>query len=387
MARFDGTEGNDFITGTAFGDTLYGYGGHDYLNGSGGEDVVVGGAGADRLFGGIANDTLVGGEGADELNGGSGSDAAFYGVGWGDTPVAGVAVDLAAGVGSGGEAAGDSYAGIESVVGSPFDDVITGSDVNNSLQGGGGDDHLIGGEGWDELVSGPGNDWLEGGAGHDALIATLSDGAILDGGAGDDFIYPGLGPDTIIGGDGTDLLHFGNIFGTTVPPVGVTADLKNGTAGETYSGIENIFGSAYDDDFTGDEGRNRIDGIGGNDALDGRLGHDVLDGGAGDDRITGGGGNDFLRGGSGADSFVLTEEAGSRDRIVDFDSGEGDRLEFTADLSAYSGIHDFASFLARAEETAEGVYVDLNGDRPWTFGVLIADAELANLTQGDLTFA
>ena len=75
----------------------------------------------------------------------------------------------------------------ENVIGSAFDDVLTGNDENaNELTGGDGDDELVGGDedtstdptvgdtlkggaGADELSGGGGNDTLEGGAGADEL--------------------------------------------------------------------------------------------------------------------------------------------------------------------------------------------------------------------------
>ena len=67
-----------------------------------------GGAGNDILDGGAGNDILVGGAGADTLIGGIGDqDAASY-----QDALLGVIVNLALG-GTGGEANGDTYSGIE----------------------------------------------------------------------------------------------------------------------------------------------------------------------------------------------------------------------------------------------------------------------------------
>ena len=73
----------------------------------------------------------------------------------------------------------------ENIIGSAFDDVLTGNDEANVLTGGDGDD---------ELVGNGGDDTLKGGAGEDEL----------KGGAGDDTLEGGAGPDELDGGDAPD---------------------------------------------------------------------------------------------------------------------------------------------------------------------------------------
>lgn len=90
---------DDVITGTAFGDTIYGlehadllrgldgadclWGGegNDVLDGDGGDDRLWGGNGRDRLMGGDGNDLLYGGLKRDVLIGGPGDDQLFPGTG------------------------------------------------------------------------------------------------------------------------------------------------------------------------------------------------------------------------------------------------------------------------------------------------------------------
>ena len=62
------------------------------------------------------------------------------------------------GLGSGGDAAGDTLAGIENVTGSAYGDSLTGDAGANVLSGGAGDDTLAGGAGDDTLFTGSGND-------------------------------------------------------------------------------------------------------------------------------------------------------------------------------------------------------------------------------------
>ena len=149
--------GIENVVGSIYDDLIEGNAGNNELMGLAGKDHLVGGAGDDRLFGGDHDDGLVGGLGADRLDGGNGSDWIYYGF-----SQSGVTVNLSTGVGSGGEAQGDTYFGIENVNGSNFDDFLIGNAGNNKFYGGNGNDIIIGGGGQDELWSGDGNDILTG---------------------------------------------------------------------------------------------------------------------------------------------------------------------------------------------------------------------------------
>ena len=69
------------------------------------------------------------------LDGGGGVDTASYA-----TSAAGVAVSLATGIGSGGDAEGDRLSNIENLTGSNLDDTLQGNSGNNKLVGGLGTD-------------------------------------------------------------------------------------------------------------------------------------------------------------------------------------------------------------------------------------------------------
>ena len=128
--------------------------------------------------------------------------------------------------------------------------IITGNGAANSLRGLGGNDTLNGGDG---------DDTLEGGTGADALN----------------------------GGNGSDTSSYAG------SAAGVMADLLTGAsaggdaAGDTFSSVENLVGSALNDTLLGNGSANTLSGGNGGDFLFGRFGADVLRGGEGDDTIFG----------------------------------------------------------------------------------------------------
>lgn len=150
------------IIGSDFGDLLIG---------SAGDNAINGGRGADELRGSAGDDMLEGGGGGDIINGGSGIDTATF-----TTAGGGVTLSLTTGVGTRGNATGDTYIRVENVLGSAHDDVIVGSSDDNALQGWLGDDVLRGSAGDDTLNGGRGNDTLVGGSGDDVFVFRTGNG-------------------------------------------------------------------------------------------------------------------------------------------------------------------------------------------------------------------
>ena len=101
---------------------------------------VIGSAYADTLTGDTNDNVLEGGAGADSLSGGAGSDTASY-----EGDGAGVTVNLSTGSATDGNGDTDTLTGIENVIGSAFNDTLTGTTGDNTLSGGNGNfDVLIG---------------------------------------------------------------------------------------------------------------------------------------------------------------------------------------------------------------------------------------------------
>ncbi len=392
MALFNGTNGNDSLTGTSFSDTLRGFAGNDTLSGGFfGDDILDGGDGNDTAsylkFGNNINASL-------ETN-----KATFFG-------------------GSG------TFIGIENLIGGNNQDVLIGNGGNNQLDGSAGGDDISGRAGDDRLFGGDGFDILRGELGNDQLFGG-NDSDVLDGGDGGDFLSGDKGNDTMIGGsgddgffwvdgDGSDLIQGGdgrdnlgfngaiaqgdnldltqsgsdvilrrtNLVPITLTTTGIESfNAINGLGGDDVLNISNLgFASGVQFiQFTGGDGNDRLNttnvsaninasgGNGndflfssnGNDTLFGNGGSDVLSGGNGSDRITGaetGGGKgeiDLLIGGAGADTFVLGQSGitsyddrdGLLDRVEDFFNGN---IEIDG-LSDFARIVDFQSGVDRIQ--------------------------------------
>ncbi|MFC3594432.1 calcium-binding protein, partial [Novosphingobium piscinae] len=265
-------------TGDAVGDS---YSGIENLTGSDFGDTLYGDGSANVLDGGTGNDTLIGGTGNDTLTGGSGSDTASYA-----TAGAAVIASLANTGLNTGDAAGDSYSGIENLTGSDFGDTLYGDGGANALDGGTGNDTLIGGAGNDTLIGGIGTDTASYATAGSAVIASLGNSGlntgdaagdsysaienltgssfadalhgdtgnnVLNGGAGDDTLLGGSGADTLIGGADSDTASYagaGSAVALTLDGTGSGSGTLGDASGDSLSGIERVLGSAFSDDFT-----------------------------------------------------------------------------------------------------------------------------------------
>ncbi|WP_258161085.1 calcium-binding protein [Rhizobium sp. TH2] len=203
--KLNGSNGNDDLFGFAGNDVLNGKGGDDFLAGGEGKDTYDGGAGAfDQLsfadsrgnpnaLGGIVLDAAKGtvadtfgnaetfknieefrgSQFADSMKG-SGRDERFMGIGGRDTIDGkggfdivrynrdenqgglgiGISADLSDGTVKDGFGKTDKVSNIEGVIGTNYDDQLTGNAKDNFLRGEDGADTISGGAGNDELVGG-----------------------------------------------------------------------------------------------------------------------------------------------------------------------------------------------------------------------------------------
>ncbi|WP_343717702.1 calcium-binding protein [Inquilinus sp.] len=393
------------LGGDAEGDTLTAF------------ENLLGSAFADTLAGDAGNNVLEGGAGADALYGSGGIDTAVYA-----HSAAGVQVDLVAGTGAGGDAAGDSLFSIENVTGSAYNDTLAGGIGANTLSGGAGDDILRGGAGADILDGGAGNDSVfynssqagvivnlllgvavGGDAQDDSLISiervTGSDLAdrltgnaasntlygrggddILSGGAGADVLSGDAGADQLDGGSGVDTAYYAGSKAGVQVDLGAHTASGGDAAGDTLTGIEQLMGSEFGDTLTGDAGANVLWGQGGDDVLTGGSGGDTLKGGAGSDRFV------YLAAGD-SDGGVATQDA-----IGDFTSG--DRIDVSAIDANGAGPGDGSfTFITGAFTGAGGElrvaaglngYVAVQGD---VDGDKVADFTINVLSDHTLTAA
>jgi Ca2+-binding RTX toxin-like protein len=302
---------NDIAYGFMGMDILYGEEGGDELHGGEGNDWLVGGSGHDWLYGDEDNDYLIGGSGFDELDGGSGTDTASY-----SDSSSGVTVNLAKGIGQGGEAEGDTLISIEDVHGSGHDDILIGNQFANELHGGSGIDHLSGGGENDKLFGGYGGDTLQGDDGDDELW----------GGTGNDMLIGGSGADYLGGGDGIDTAVYQGSAQAVVVSLMSHSGLFGDAQDDTLWGIENLVGSAHGDALVGDDGVNMLAGSGGNDSLQSLNDDDTLFGGEGNDTLDGGKGADKMDGGLDDDTYIVDHADDEALEAV----GEGDDVVQTS---------------------------------------------------------
>ena len=155
------------------------------------------------------------------------------------------------------------------------DELICGGDGKDTLKGMAGDDTLYGMAGDDTLYGGEGRDTLDGGADDDTLDGQEGDD-VLKGGEGNDMLTGGPGDDEMDGGPGTDTASYaGSSAGVQVDLSSDDIRSEGDAARDTLTNIENLVGSARDDELTGDDGDNVLTGLAGSDMLDGGAGNDT----------------------------------------------------------------------------------------------------------------
>jgi Ca2+-binding RTX toxin-like protein len=155
------------------------------------------------------------------------------------------------------------------------------------------------------------------------------------------------------------------------PLTGAEIELQSiqflGTArGETLDGkkgTDDMRGYGGNDYLLGRGGDDRLDGGDGNDDLRGLADDDRLIGGKGADRLDGGTGDDRMWGGLGADTFVffgLRDEVMQHDIILDYNRGEGDRIDLSGGPGAVAR-EILAGGIWRIEFKGDGDVLEIRG--------------------------
>ncbi|MCV6610077.1 MAG: DUF642 domain-containing protein [Amphritea sp.] len=360
-----GTSRNDILIGSSGDNDLYGSGGDDQLNGGAGNDRLWGGDDADVLRGGDGNDVLDGGAGDDLLEGGAGDDILHASAG-SDQYNGGAGSDTLSfeNASSAVKASLGARTGSELIINGSFE-TLTTSDPN--LQGyfersaqitlssparmhgwsyvgkmkifnNGGGIGIKASNGRSMVQLDSAADTLNEISTRVALVSgktyrlsfdmrsrsgqpegvevylgqTLIKSVSTQGGLWSAHTIDLVAPST-----GQFSLRFKELSaendgsGTLLDNVSLVEKLTQ----NKITGIENLLGSRWNDQLSGNADANRIDGGLGNDRLYGKAGNDKLIGGRGDDWLYGGEGsdvldggvgNDLLFGGEGDDTFVIS---------------------------------------------------------------------------------
>jgi hypothetical protein len=225
------------------------------IYGSNANDLLYGGAGVDTIIGGSGNTYFEGGAGADTLTGGTqGINTAGY-----KNSGAGVTIDLSTGFGTGGDAQGDVLSNIQNLIGSAYNDTFVANDKVNRLDGGsGGVDtvsyaHSTAGV-TVNLITGLGsNGYAEGDTYVHIQNATGS-------AYNDMFIANTLANRFDGGSGGSDTVSYASSAAGVTVNLSTGAGTGGSAQGDTYVHIQNVIGSAFNDTFVGNIDVNSFDG-------------------------------------------------------------------------------------------------------------------------------
>ncbi|NET79491.1 calcium-binding protein [Okeania sp. SIO1F9] len=347
--QLEGKGGIDYQYGTNFGDIISGY------NLDPNDDIQSDPASVDndQLRGFNGDDVFLGGAGADIIKGDDGLDTSSY-----IHSTAGVTVDLTnkpnntyvevANDGFGGK---DKLYSIENIIGSDYDDEITGDNKPNVLGSAQGDDILTGNGDEDTFILSSGTNTItDFNPSQDKIQIDVK--AYYENNQSVDF----------------DATHSDTTNTLTISLAGQDAaileNISNSQVANALQKIEfigeenNTIVMGDDDNNTGLGGSfssQYIYGGGGQDGLRALRSKDVLLGGDGDDYLDGSQQADILIGGAGADTFTLYNFAGgyfsggqwvrnvAPDSIMDFTAAEGDQINIlTSHFDGLSSLSDLA---------------------------------------------
>ncbi|RZJ97842.1 MAG: calcium-binding protein [Brevundimonas sp.] len=359
--------GADVVNGDAGDDIIYGEWDSDILDGGEGNDTIDGGSLDDTIRGGDGSDRLIGGAGADTIDGGAGIDTAVFS---GNRSAYTFATLPSGALQVSGPDGTDVLTGVERLQfadglfapsGEPLPNEVYGTPNADTLNGTAGADIIAAGDGDDLITGAAGNDVIDGGAGMDTAVfsagvttVTVTNGVVtvtgpdgvdtltnverlrigtldlavggltgatligsaagesLTGGSGDDRFFGLAGNDILSGGSGSDTADYSGAAGAVTARIDTQSASNDGDGGsDSFTSIENLTGSAFNDLLVGDGNAN---------VLSGGLGRDTIIAGGGNDTIHGGAGDaNELYGGTGDDTYVVNNRG---DSIVEA-AGEG----------------------------------------------------------------
>ncbi|MFN6130211.1 MAG: DUF4347 domain-containing protein, partial [Planctomycetota bacterium] len=277
------------------------------------------------------NDLFYASSGNDNFTGGTGTDTVSY-----ENATSAVTVNLSTTtsqntVGSG----SDQLQGFENLIGSAFNDTLTGDSGDNVIRGA------------------AGNDSLTGGAGNDTFTVDLGTDSVTD------------------LGNGSDILNVSS--GATANAT--AAGAWTASASTSNSGTANVTSSGFSINVSAATGTSGWTLTNNGNAtavtLTGSARVDTITGGTNDDTLMGGAGNDSLTGGAGNDTFII--DAGA-DTITDLGNGS-DILTVSAGATANATAA--AAWIATASTsnagtasiTSSGYSIDVSaatGSLGWT---------------------
>ena len=315
--------------------------------------TITGNAGNNKLNGGSADDTFIAGAGNDSYDGKGGSNIIDY-----SNMTSGITVNMNGNSTSvskpkaGNTSIGtDSLKNIQSIIATPFSDVLNGDSGNNTLAGGAAVDIMDGKEGSDTYMIRNGIEHQSaeikdtGKTGTDTVLFTSTDAGdkltLFAGDTGIEAVVIGLTPATYQWSDGS--------LGRNKPEPGTTG---TGTTNLDIDASKVLNGLT----ITGNDGDNVITGSILDNIIYGGGGIDKINGGTGNDQIYGGLGNDILTGGSGKNIFAFDakpDDTSNRDLITDFKST--DTLLFKCQDSYYTTVFSVPNI--------SGENTDENGNR------------------------
>jgi Ca2+-binding RTX toxin-like protein len=327
---WEGTDGNDTMTGTVGRDSMYGRAGNDSLSGGDGDDTLSGSLGADQLDGGAGNDYIDTSDGGDLIRGGDGDDR-LYANGPGTRVEGGSGADALYLSNYSGQSSGSTSA--DAGEGDDLITVHTLVPLDLTIDAGSGADRVV-------VTNLAGSARMSLGTGQDVVVlgyvysatapSTIAPGALVitdfaAGALGDRIeLDPYLARNLPGRAAGTNPFATGHLR-LVQSGADTLIEILGASGGYTILlRIESVTAANLTAFNLGGHSPGTIHGTAGNDRLDGGAGNDALDGGTGDDTMRGGVGDDLYVVDSAGD--VVGETAGEGTDTVR--TTVGSRLDF-----------------------------------------------------------